>query len=289
MQVTIRPARVEDHRSIAAYTQETFTWGDYVPEAFPGWLEDPTRCVVVAADPDDRPVGVSSARMVSPYEAWFQGARVHPDWRRRGLAGRMAEALVDEVRRRGASVGRLIIEDWNEAAQGQVQRDGFRPVATWLMAERTVGAASPVPSGNGGRRVPALEQLARAHSAEAEPAFMSWTAGPLGRAARGMFAVDWTWRRLTVDDLHSAARHDALWAARPGWALAARDDDSLEVGWVECRPEDALDLMRALVDLAVNEGTERIALMLPEVPWLSAAARRSGCELHPMTLFERAL
>ena len=118
---------------------------------------------------------------------------------------------------------------------------------------------------------------------------MSWTAGPLGRAARGMFTVGWTWRRLTGADLNSAARHEALWAARSGWALAARNDDTLEVGWLECRAEDALDLMRALLDLALNQGADQIQMMLPSVDWLTTAARRAGCELHPLTLFERAL
>ncbi len=285
----IRPARADDHAAIAAFTEATFDWGDYVADAFEGWLADPRGRVVVATDPDDRAVAVGKVTLLSETEAWFQGARVHPEWRRRGIANAMAAWMGDWARNHGARVVRLLIEDWNDAARRQVETGGFRPVGSWTVAERTVGAASPVPSGNGGRRVPALEQLVRAPSAEAEPAYMSWSTGDLGRAARGLVAVGWAWRRVTAADLVTAAKAEALWSARSGWVLAARNEETLEVGWVETRSDDAVDLMRALVDLAVSEGAERVQIKVPTVDWLNAATRRAGCDLWRMELFERSL
>jgi GNAT superfamily N-acetyltransferase len=285
----VRPARAGDHSAIASFTEATFDWGDYVADAFEQWLADPQGLVVVAADPADRAVAVSKATMVSDTEAWFQGARVHPEWRRRGIANAMANAMAEWARSRGARVVRLLVEDWNDIAQRQVEAGGFRAVGSWAVAERTIGAASPVPSGNGGRRVPALEQLVRAPSAEAEPAYMSWSTGELGRAARSLIAAGWMWRRVFSADLVASAKAEALWAARSGWALAARNDDTFEVGWVETRPDDATDLMRALVDLAVAEGAERIQIKIPAVDWLTAAARRAGCDTWNMVLYERSL
>jgi GNAT superfamily N-acetyltransferase len=285
----IREATLDDHTAIASFTNDTFTWGDYVGDAFGGWLADPHGTVVVAVDADDVAIGMSRATMVSATEAWFQGARVREDWRRRGIAGAMASTMIDWARHRGARVSRLLVEDWNEPAQLQVVAGGFRAAGRWVAAERTIGAASPVPSGNGGRRVPALEQLVRAHSAEAEPAFMSWSTGELGRASRSLIAVGWSWRRVVAEDLVVAAKAEALWAARSGWAVAARNEDSLEVGWVETRREDARDLIRALVDLAVNEGAERIEIKLPAVDWLTSAVRRAGCELWHLILYERPI
>jgi hypothetical protein len=201
----------------------------------------------------------------------------------------MARRLTTWAADRGARVVRLAVEDWNEPARGQVERDGFGQASAWVYATRSVGAASPVPSGNGGRRVAALEQLVRTHSSDAEPAYMAWTAGALGRRARGLFAVSWTWRRLTPGDLANAARADALWSARSGWVLAARRDETLEVGWVETRQEDAQDLMRALVDLAAAEGADRLLAMLPAVPWLTQAVRKAGCDVERISIYEMPL
>jgi hypothetical protein len=97
------------------------------------------------------------------------------------------------------------------------------------------------------------------------------------------------WRRVLSADLVTSAKAEALWAARSGWVLAARNDDTFEIGWIETRPEDAGDLMRAVVDLAVAEGAERVEIKIPAVDWLTAAARRAGCDLWRMVLYERSL
>jgi GNAT superfamily N-acetyltransferase len=289
MNYAIRPARRDDRDAVAEFTESTFSWGDYVVDAFERWVDDSDGLVVVATGDDDRAVAMSRCGLLTPTEAWLQGARVREDWRRQGIAGAMARRLTTWAADRGARVVRLAVEDWNEPARGQVERDGFGQASAWVYATRSVGAASPVPSGNGGRRVAALEQLVRTHSSDAEPAYMAWTAGALGRRARGLFAVSWTWRRLTPGDLANAARADALWSARSGWVLAARRDETLEVGWVETRQEDAQDLMRALVDLAAAEGADRLLAMLPAVPWLTQAVRKAGCDVERISIYEMPL
>ena len=75
----------------------------------------------------------------------------------------------------------------------------------------------------------------------------------------------------------------------PVWAAATRDEETFEVSWLETRPEDAVDLVRALVDLATAAGAERIALWVPDIDWMSAAARRAGFELSGMTVFAGAV
>ena len=286
MDYTIRPARTEDRNSISSFTEATFEWGDYVAASFDEWLEDPEALLVVAADSDDRAIAMSRCSMVSRNEAWLQGARVHPDWRRRGIAGAMARTMTGWAKDQKAQILRLAIEDWNEAAIKQVEHDGFGRRSSWVLASRSVGAASPVPSGNGGRRVSALEQLNRAHSSDSESAFMVWSAGPLAREARGLFAVRWIWRRLVSLDLVNAAKGNALWTARSGWVMASRDEERLEVGWLDTRREDATELMRALVDLAATEGADRLDVTMPGVPWLTQAARQAGCEITPLAVYE---
>jgi GNAT superfamily N-acetyltransferase len=289
MSVTIRRARADDRDPIAAFTADTFEWGDYVADAFQGWLEEAGTAVFVVVDENDAPVALAGGRMLSPTEAWFHAARVRPDHRGRGFAGRLAEVLMAWAKDEGGRVGRLLIEDWNEASKRHIAKVDFRPVARVALCVRGAGDASPVPAGNGGKRAPARLRARPASSAEAEPAYASWSVGPLGRAARGLFGVHWSFRRLAPGDLADAAKSDALWEIGAGWAMAFRQDMALEVPWIETRPEDAGDLIRAIVDLAASTGAESIRLWIPTTDWLVQEARRERFEIHPMAVYAREL
>lgn len=288
MDVVIRPARPGDKRAVAAFTRDTFDWGDYVSDVFDEWLADPDGEFVVA-EVEGQVVGVVRGILLSPQEAWLQGARVHPDHRRRGLGRELNAHLREWARDRGAEVARLLVEAHNAAARAQVERSGMRHVATFLRAVRSVGDASPAPAGNGGRRVRALEKLRRAHSSEAQPAFMAWSAGELARRSRGLFGSGWRFRRLTMEDLGTAAVQEALWTARSGWALATRVGTRLEIAWLATGPDDAEDLMRALTDLAVDQGADDVQAFLPDVPWLAQAARRANYSLEAEIVYAMPL
>ncbi len=280
---------MEDRAAIADFTADTFHWGDYVAPAYKDWLADRDGFVLVAADESDTAVAAAKVTMLSPEEAWSSGARVHPEWRRRRINTRLSEDLWEWAADRGARVVRLIVEDWNEAARAQVLSMGLRPVSRWVLAERAVGDASPVPEGNGGRRTPAPERLRAVPSSEAAPSYMSWASGPLSQSGRGLFATGWSFRRLTVDDLAEAARRGALWEGPPGWVVAEPEEGSLRVSWLETSPENAYRMTRALVDAAVDVGADRVVAWMPEVDWLTRAFRRAGCDMHPMTIYAKGL
>ncbi|MDX1691038.1 MAG: GNAT family N-acetyltransferase [Acidimicrobiia bacterium] len=289
MSTVIRPAVAGDAERIAPWTRDTFAWGDYVADALPRWIDDPASMPMVA-EVGGEVVALGSIVAMSDDEALAQGMRVHPDHRRSGLGTAVGEELWAWARDRGVRVVRLVVEDWNTAAIGQVTSAGFRPVSEWTIATRGVGGSSPTPVGNGGRRVPAPETLRPAHSAEAEPALMSWSTGPLARAARGLFPADgWRFRRLTPDDLVAAARDRTLWEGRPGWAIAAVEAETFRVGWVETSEPDARAMVHAIVDRAADLGVDRIRVFVPAVDWLGQALRYFGSDLEPMTVYAKVL
>ncbi len=288
MSTTIRPARPDDATFIASWTADTFDWGDYVSERFNQWLEESDTAVFVADLAGD-PVALGRIRLVSSTEAWSNAMRVHPDHRRRGLGSAVGQAMWEWARTADARVVRLAVEDWNEAARGQVMGAGFRPVGSWLWARRGVGDSSPVPEGNGGVRVKGDEALRLAHSAEAEPALLSWSGGELSRAAHGLFPTQWTWRRLRIEHLTDAAARTALWEGRTGWAIASRDEDRFLVDWVETTPEDARAMVRALAERAADSGADMMRAMIPDVDWLVRAFRRAGFETGGITVYGLAL
>jgi len=284
----IRPARHDDVDQIASWTQDTFDWGDYVAERLPEWLDNPAVRVMVAEE-EARVVATVTGTMVSPTEAWAQGIRVHPDHRRKGIGTAVSTALWDWARKQGAVVVRLAIDETNAASQAQATSMGFRKVCDWRRGERVIGEGSPVPEGNGGRRVPPPERLDAAHSAEAEPAFLSWSTGELARAAHALFPIEWVWRRMTVEHLLVAARNRDLYEGRPGWAIAEVDEERLLVYWMETAPDDAPAMALALVDLAAEAGVAEMRIWVPTVDWLEAPFTRLGFEFHTVGVWALGL
>lgn len=285
----VRPALPSDRDAIAAFTRDTFEWGDYIADVFTDWLARDDTLVMVAVV-DDVPIATGSARMLSPTEAWFHGARVHPDFRGRGIAADVSAALRTWAGDQGAKVGRLLIEEGNTSSFRHVEKTGRRHIATMVRCTKPVGDASPFPDGNGGRRVSSKLRARPAGSAEAQAALASWSIGELGRTSRGLFGIGWSFRRLTIEDLEAAARGNAFWEIGAGWALAYPTQDArLEVGWIETREEDADDLLRSLIDLAIGSGSESIVLWLPELEWTVRAARRLGFKIAVMHIYASAL
>jgi GNAT superfamily N-acetyltransferase len=284
MPFRVRPARPEDRSAIAAFTAETFVWGDYVSESFDRWLDDADGLVLVAVDDDDIAVAVSRTVLLSEHEAWLHAARVHPAHRRRGLGSMMNEAGCRWARSRGAVVARLLVEDWNEPARGQVTRLGYRPVAPWTSAFLDIGS-EVLPTTNGGRRVPGEERLAPARATEADIAWMSWVAGDLARTGRELYPLGWHFRRMRRADLDGAARSRELWQCPSGWVVAIEHAGTLTIPWVSTTDLDAARLVRAIVDLGDGIRAERIHLLIPGVGWMVEALHRAGFEQEPSTVY----
>lgn len=287
--MTIRIATPSDISPISEWTRDTFSWGDYIPYVLDRWIADETGRVFVT-ELEGNVVAMGRVGMLGADEAWAQGMRVHPDHRRQGHGLRITDALTHWAIEQGAKVIRLSVETWNTSAQAQVAAAGFRRVSDWVHAERAVGESSPVPEGNGGRRVPPAERLRVAHSAEADAAYLSWTGGELARAARNLFQINWRWQHLSLEHLASLARDQSLLEGRPGWAIFEIDETEFLVHWLETAPSDARAMVLALVDKAAESGAETLGVMVPAVPWLERELKRLGFDMtHPNTVWAKSL
>ena len=288
--MAIRPARAEDKPAIAAFTADTFEWGDYVSDEFDGWLTDPNGRIHVATTQTNDAIGMARVAILSATEAWAQAARVHPDHRRRGIAGRLTAAGEAWAVEQGALVMRLVTEDWNDAAQRQVEKAGYRVVAKWMMAQKDVGSSVPDVPGNGGRRAPAEERLRPAPIHEVEPAFFAWSTSDLITAGHGLYpAIRWMWRQMTLADVTTAGQSRSLWHCPAGWLIGTTEENVFRVPWLATGPEDSNRLLRAAVELAADQGAERLRLLLPQTDWLLQTIRRVGLQPNPLLMFEKAL
>jgi len=280
MTFVIRPARAEDVPPIATWTQDTFSWGDYVPEALPVWLEDTESLVVVCVFDDDVPVAVSRAQLLSPTEAWLSGARVHPDHRRSGMGMAMNDVGVQWARSRGALVVRLAIEEDNDGARSQVLKAGYRLTSRWMFA--TAGAPT-------GRRMSQDQRLRLATTIDADAAWMFWSQSDLAQAGRELIPDGWRWRKTTRQDLEDAVNDHAFYQSPGGWVIARRGEEATSVRWVATSPMDAPLLIQGVRDLLQYEQRERIELMVPDAPWATETLLREGFDLRPVLIYSKGL
>jgi GNAT superfamily N-acetyltransferase len=115
----------------------------------------------------------------SPTEAWLEGGRVAPRWRRNGIAAALIAHRIAYARERGFRVLRFSTASDNTPIHGAAKQFGFRRIATLSRYEAPATQGSP--------------------PARATPA--QWRAvlrriEPLVQRGHG-----WEWREITARDL----------------------------------------------------------------------------------------
>ena len=273
-----REASKHDIAEIVGFTTSTFEWGDYVPEMIGEWIDNSAGVVMVAVDGDEI-VGLARVVLLSDTEAWSHAARVRPDRRGEGIAGQLADVLLEWTKDHGASVTRLLIEDANESSIRHIKKKGFRRVATTVRARRTIGDAAANPEGNGFRRAPSSVVARPIQAADAPMLAAEWSTSRCGRPLRGLIAQGWSFHTLSASDLADAANEGNVWQMGSSWAVAHHEGDLFDISLLNTDEAEAFDAIRSLIDLANQRGAEDFWMWIADIDWLIQAARRAGCDV----------
>lgn len=285
----VRAARESDLDALVAFTTDTFDWGDYVPQMLADWIDDEDGVVMVAVRDDDIPVAMARAVFLTDIEVWSHAARVHPDHRGGGIAGILADHLMVWARDRGGHIVRLLIEDDNLASIAHISKVGFTRAVSVVRATRAVGAASPNPDGNGGRRNPSRLRARPGKRQDLVLVRSAWSTSEAGRLLRGLIGGQWRFHRLRDVDIESAAERGDLWEIGSSWALTDHIDERFGVRLLATEPDEAYDVMKALVDTANNLGAESMDMWLADTDWMVQAARRCGFDVSGLGVWEHPL
>jgi GNAT superfamily N-acetyltransferase len=277
--IEIRVAREDDLDEIVPWTTTTFDWGDYVPQRFNSWLDDPDSVVLVCVDGSDRPIAMCHVLMLSESEGWLEAARVHPDHRRSGLGSALNQAGVSWLAERGARVVRLAIGAGNRGARSQVEKLGYRPVSSWAHGETKVGRS---------RTTPAQYRLRHSPPNEADAAWVFWSNSELAAAGRELIALGWRWRRTRPDDLKDAVSDRDLYQSPAGWVVVDQPElGLLRTGWLATEPVDAPLLFQGLLDLALERRLGEVSLKVPAAPWAVEAMTRAGWQPGEVVIYAK--
>ena len=278
--LVVRRARAEDGAAVLAFSTNTWNGWDYMPRAWPVWLDAADGVLLVGCTPeDDRPVAVSRVAILSPTEAWLEGIRVDPAFRGMEIATDMQVAELAWADAQGATVVRYATGARNEASHRLGARHGFELLAAyrgyWWSPEpgserddasgfdeevRAVGTALR-------RRLLAdlAEQQLIVSPASAADGWSALSADPTFGAGHRLYEPrPWAIGELTeAAFMRHVARGEVIVAGRPGaadeagWALAILaneqlpgEDSSLRLALLAGAVDPAIELIETLRALA---------------------------------------
>lgn len=126
--IAIRPARAEDQAAVLAFCEP----GDYIEYLWDTWLANEQGQIFIATA-DEQPVGVMNMQMLTESDAWLQGLRVDPLYRRQGIAGALHEAATAEAMRHNATYVRLTVENDNIPSLNLARNMHMRPIGAFRL------------------------------------------------------------------------------------------------------------------------------------------------------------
>jgi ribosomal protein S18 acetylase RimI-like enzyme len=266
----IRPARDTDRAAIAAFTDHTFAWGDYIVDVWEKWLADTTGMLFVAVEEaTDEPIALVHATLPAPREAWLEGARVHPLHRRRGLADALNGAALAWAAGCGARVARLGTEATNEPAARQVSRMGYEAVASFVYAWADPGVAVRRQVEHEGPERPSTrstfpadrDDVRLATAPDAATVARQWRAREAPASAGGLAGRNWAWRRFGEYELLEALRAGRVLMHPTGIGVLDLGSAPAELTWLD--GEGAREVARAAVQAAWAVRAERLLALVP--------------------------
>jgi ribosomal protein S18 acetylase RimI-like enzyme len=264
-QLEIRSALPEDRASVLAFCNETWAWGDYIEYVWDDWLHNSNGGLFVATL-DGQAAGVVYMRMLTGIDAWLQGLRVAPQFRRQGLAGELNQAVFVEAMKRGAKYIRLVVESENESSMRLWERSFMRRVAGFSLC-----TAPP----QAGSKRPAQEQTRLATPADLDEIIDYLNVSNIFPLTGGLYYVGFTAYPITAELLEEKIASQQVyllrrWERLDGLAIAEvreeRQGKQLSLGYIDGTAIEpisllAYDLRRRLAAL----GAERIRVYAPDI------------------------
>jgi len=128
LELTIREAADSDRDAVRTLC-ELLDPRDYLPGAWDAWLSDSSNQMLVAHSGRTL-AGCVFAALVAPGQVFSQGLRVHPDYRRLGVATLLMKEQGGLLRERNIHVARGVTGRDNRRARAFFQSVGWKEIAT---------------------------------------------------------------------------------------------------------------------------------------------------------------
>jgi RimJ/RimL family protein N-acetyltransferase len=256
VELVIRRARRADKRGVAEAVKTVWGGNDRVPRLFDSWVTHRSGPFFVA-EVGGHVVGMGKLTVISPHEAWLEGGRVAPRFRRRGIATALIAHRIAYARDHGYAIARFSTSSDNTPIHKAARRFGFRRAAT-LWRHDAPPLSGPVP------------RRARPSDARAVRRLV----GPITQILPG-----WEWRDLRSGELTAAIARGRVFVAGDPVSAAAivaagtEPHGTLPVVAVGGRGRAFGELIRGLRALAARRHRKGVSLYVTDSGQRRAAAR----------------
>lgn len=236
----IRPAREADRNTVLTFTATTWEQGDYIERTWDTWLVD-REGVLLVGELHGEPVALTKVSRLAAGIDWYEGIRVAPEQRRRGLGRAMLRYCThDLAQQRGVQTMRFFTAIGNTAMQRMAISFGFRTIAEMgIYQADPLNEAAPALQTLPLRMLPMLEQMA--------------SASALLEQSGGLYTHDWRCEALSHERLRNHLQQGEVVAAAAdtttephAWAIVSWERPACEIRFVWGEGEHLTALLREL-------------------------------------------
>lgn len=273
-EVEVRPARPEDKEDVVAFCEDIWEGDDYVPDVWDEWLADPNGQTFVAVI-DDKAVAVDRTAILSGHEVWWQGLRVDPDYRGRGIVSALDQHMYRYAREAGATTIRLATSSENTIVHGMMDRRGFRRMARYARHEAEPAEES-------------LQHLQPLSPDDVDVIRRFLDESDVFAWVHGLFdSQGWVWQELTDQQLRTYAGAGRVWGIRAGQGLSGlavlstpepdpADKEELWVGYIDGTRDGLPQTLRELRRLAHERSQPTVRGHFSALPRVFEALEEAG-------------
>lgn len=278
METRIRQAKASDKEPLMRFIKDVWGGHDYIPYVWDQWLNNPGGRMFVI-EVEGIPVGMNRVRFLEDGSAWFEGVRVHPDYRGRGLASMLGENSMELAAKRGVRVFRLTSGSHNKSAHRQIARIRFKEIARFSVYEPPKR-----------KRFARMKRAAKASSEDADKIMRMIEGSKEYRLGRGVFWHDYTAASLSRAVIKKLVDEGAVWTFRDAVVVTREGGGGSEIWEEYCfvggAVEDSLTLIGLMLGWSKRAKVRWV--FVPQGSPLIRGLRARGFKRNfAMVLFER--
>lgn len=243
----IRNAEANDKMTVLEFCKNTFSWGDYVADVWDSWQPKGGLYVL---EYDSKVVGVYNIALFEK-EAWVEGMRVHPQYRRKGFGKRMLAHA--ESRTQNKTI-RLVIESENHPSIKLAESMGYYVENKWqlysMLPEKHYSSVKTV------NEISQTEDMVNSST----------------------YVDSWKWLPLDGEELHKLIEqkrvvmsiHQGKTLAIAIWNRSSDFPQVLQIGYINGTSYGMVDILRYIQNKAYELSCERIQVFALEKTILEA-------------------